>query len=268
MSALLARFAPVITAASEAEIRADPTLSGRLLLGREGDLTVTYAPFEHVVPTARIVIVGITPGAEQARNALLEVRRALVAGATHQDALARAKVFASFSGPMRNSLVAMLDHVGVHRGLGIAGSASLWSTQAHLVHFTSALRFPVFRAGENYRGNPSMLRTPLLRAQLDEGLAEEARVLAHAIWVPCGPKAAEAVNEMVRRRHLAAAQVLDGMPHPSGANAERIAYFLGRSSKEGLSVKTDPVRIDAAREAMLAKLSRFRGMVAEASRSV
>ena len=267
MSAFLARFAPVITAASEAEIRADPTLSGRLVLGRSGDLTVSYAPFEHVVPTAKIVIVGITPGAEQARNALLEVRRALLGGASHPDALARAKVFASFSGPMRNALVAMLDHVGVHRRLGIAGAGSLWSTHAHLVHFTSALRFPVFRGGENYRGSPSMLRTPLLRTQLDDGLAEEGRVLAHAIWVPCGPKAAEAVNEIVRRRHLAADRVLDGMPHASGANAERIAYFLGRSSKEGLSVKTDPVRIDAAREAMLAKLARFGGMTAEAGAS-
>lgn len=263
MTAFLKRFAPVITSASEAEIRSDPTLSDRLALGREGDLTVSYAPFEHVVPTARVVIVGITPGAEQARNALLEVRRALLGGAIHRDALARAKVFASFSGPMRNSLVAMLDHVGVHRGLGIASTGSLWSTHAHLVHFTSALRFPVFRGGENYRGNPSMLRTPLLRAQLDAGLVEESRSLSDAIWVPCGPKAAEALGEMVRRGHLAAELVLDGMPHPSGANAERIAYFLGRSSKERLSVKTDPVRIDAAREAMLSKLDRVYGMVAE-----
>ncbi|BCM81591.1 hypothetical protein [Methylobacterium indicum] len=257
MSDFLARFAPVITAASEAEIREDPTLSGRLVIGSAGDLTVSYAPFEHVVPTARIVIVGITPGAEQARNALLEVRRALVAGASHPDALARAKVFASFSGPMRNALIAMLDHIGVHRSLGISSTGSLWSTHAQLVHFTSALRFPVFRAGENYRGNPSMLRTPLLRAQLDEGLAQEASVLAHAIWVPCGPKAADAVNEMVRRGHLVPERVLDGMPHPSGANAERIAYFLGRSSRDGLSVKTDPVRIDAARETITARMARL-----------
>ena len=259
MSSLLARFAPLITAASEAEIRQDPTLSGRLVLGREGELTVSYAPFEHVVPTAKVVIVGITPGAEQARNALLEVRRALLAGASHPDALARAKVHASFSGPMRNSLVGMLEHVGVHRCLGLTTAAALWSTASDLAHFTSALRFPVFRSGENYRGSPSMLRTSLLSDQMSQYLAEEAWLLPGAIWVPCGPKAAEAVNEMVRRRYLPAERVLDGMPHPSGANAERIAYFLGRSSREGLSVKTDPVKIDAARTAMLAKLNRYEG---------
>lgn len=49
-----------------------------------------------------------------------------------------------------------------------------------------------------------MVRTSLLREPLDESLAEDARVLAHAIWVPCGPRAAGAVNEMVRRRHPAA----------------------------------------------------------------
>ena len=40
------------------------------------------------------------------------------------------------------------------------------------------------------------------------------------------------------------------MPHPSGANAERIAYFLGRKSRDQLSVKTNADRIDDAREHM------------------
>ena len=34
------------------------------------------------------------------------------------------------------------------------------------------------------------------------------------------------------------------MPHPSGANAERIAYFLGRKSREALCAKTDPAKLD------------------------
>ncbi len=38
----------------------------RLLIDREGDLEVRYAPFDHVNPEARIVILGITPGAKQA----------------------------------------------------------------------------------------------------------------------------------------------------------------------------------------------------------
>lgn len=35
------------------------------------------------------------------------------------------------------------------------------------------------------------------------------------------------------------ARVLAGLPHPSGANAERIAFFLGRKPRERLSGKVD-----------------------------
>ena len=43
--------------------------------------------------------------------------------------------------------------------------------------------------------------------------------------------------------------------HPSGANAERIAYFLGRKSRDQLSVKTNPDKIDAARTALLRQIA-------------
>ncbi|WP_303045736.1 hypothetical protein [Turicimonas muris] len=38
--------------------------------------------------------------------------------------------------------------------------------------------------------------------------------------------------------------MLPQIPHPSGANAERIAYFLGKKKKEDLSAKTNPDKID------------------------
>lgn len=42
--------------------------------------------------------------------------------------------------------------------------------------------------------------------------------------------------------------------HPSGANAERIAYFLGRKSRSALSAKTNPDKLDRAREEMIRKV--------------
>jgi hypothetical protein len=111
----LGRFADLIRATSEDHFRSDVTLGGRLVLDTAGDLVISYAPFEYIQGDARVVIVGITPGAQQAGNALCEVRRQLIAGADYQRALAAAKVFASFSGPMRNNLVAMLDHIGLAR---------------------------------------------------------------------------------------------------------------------------------------------------------
>ena len=38
-------------------------------------------------------------------------------------------------------------------------------------------------------------------------------------------------------------QILAGMPHPSGANAERITFFLGEKAKKDLSAKTNPTII-------------------------
>lgn len=160
MSDLFAKYAPLLVQSTEADITADPTLGTKLIIDRTGDLTVSYAPFEHIQRSARVVIVGITPGAQQASNALVAARRKLLSGVEHASALAAAKVFASFSGPMRTNLVAMLDHIGVNRWLGVSSTATLWSADECLVHFTSALRYPVFLAGKNYSGQPSMVATP------------------------------------------------------------------------------------------------------------
>src|SRR5665213_1668153 len=148
----LNRFADLLVSVTEADLAADITLGGRLVLSRSGELTVCYAPFDHIQLGARLAIVGITPGAQQAQNALVEARRQLIAGATHDIVLRAAKVFASFSGPMRANLVAMLDHVGMNRWLGVASTEEVWNTRTDLVHFTSALRYPVYLKGQNYSG--------------------------------------------------------------------------------------------------------------------
>ena len=251
MTGLFSRFKPAIVAASELEIRADVTLAGRLCLASEGRLTISYAPFVHIVLGARVVLVGITPGAQQAANALSAARVAVLAGRSDADVLASAKSFASFSGPMRTNLVTMLDYIGLADWIGIRSCASLWTEDGRMVHFTSALRYPVFVDGANYSGQPSMVATPLLRAMLDDYLAAEADALSDAVWIPLGPKATDGVREIVRQGRLDGRRVLAGLPHPSGANAERILYFLGRKSRSALSTKTDPTAIDRARETIL-----------------
>ncbi len=243
----LIRLAEIIARASSGELEADASLGGRLTLSRSNDLTVCYAPFDHIQASAKLVLIGITPGAQQARNALIEFRRKLASGADHRTALGAAKVFASFSGPMRKNLVAMLDHIGVSKWLGVPTTGDVWGARSDLVHFTSALRYPVYKAGKNYSGSPSMTATPILRDLLERCLSEEARVLAEAVWVPLGPNATEGVSWMVQKGYLSRQQVLIGLPHPSGANAERIAYFLGRKNRAMLSSRTSADSIDAAR---------------------
>lgn len=258
VSTTFARFRPIITAASETEIHQDVTLGGKLTLAREDGFEVTYAPFEHIVSTAQVVIVGITPGAQQAGNALAEVRRQILAGADDAAALEAAKVHGSFSGPIRDGLVGMLDHVGLNQRLGIPTCDRLWDSYAHLAHFTSALRYPVFRDGKNYNGNPVARRPAILREYVETCLAEEARALPRALWIPCGGKAAAALQWLVRMGALDAERVCLGMLHPSGANAERVQYFLGIGrARADLSSKTNPDLIDRAKEAMIAKVASF-----------
>lgn len=256
-SALLDRFTPLLTSISESDLQADSTLGGRLALAASEGVTISYAPFDHIERGARLVIVGITPGAQQASNALCEARRQLLLGADHAKVLKAAKVFASFSGPMRSNLVAMLDHIGLNRWLNVSTTADVWSTRSELVHFTSGLRYPVFIDGKNYSGSPPMAGTPVLRDLLIRCLGEEVKALPNAVWVPLGPKATEGVSIFVKAGLLPSDRVLSGLPHPSGANAERIAYFLGRKERAMLSKKTSADAIDAARNRLVAQIAKL-----------
>jgi hypothetical protein len=74
-AAELNRFADLLASVSEADLAADVTLGGRLVLTRSGELTVCYAPFDYIQRGARLVVVGITPGAKQAHNALADIAR-------------------------------------------------------------------------------------------------------------------------------------------------------------------------------------------------
>ncbi|MGL4235298.1 hypothetical protein [Tabrizicola sp.] len=220
----------------------------RLLMAREGALEVRYAPFDHVNPNAKLVILGITPGEQQADAAIVEVGRALRSGASDADALARAKAHASFAGPMRANLVAMLDAIGVNSALGIASCNSLWSQDVGLVQFASALRYPVFKGGKNYTGSsPKIAASALLREHLLNYTASELESLPKALVIPLGPAVLEACRYLERQGTLDARRVIEGVPHPSGANGERVAYFLGRKEIGALSEKTDPHKIDTGR---------------------
>lgn len=255
--AVLARFADVIRTASVAALEADPTLGGRLELDRQDAFTVSYAPFDHVNPSAQIVLVGITPGRQQATIALVEAHRQLHANAPLEAVAKAAKETASFSGSLRPNLVALLDHFRVHEVLGIPSCAGLFGEHRGLVHYTSALRYPVFQDGRDYAGSAAMLRHPLLRRMVRAFTAAELEHLPSALLVPLGGKVAEVLGQLADEGRIDRARILDGLQHPSGSNAERIAYQLGRKPRAQLSTKVNAAKIDAASAALRAKISRF-----------
>ena len=224
-------------------------------MAREGALSVYYAPFEWVNPKARVVLVGITPGMVQAANALAEAQRAMTEGASVDETLRRAKQTSAFSGAMRPNLIALLDKIGLNRWLNISSSEELFGRSGHLLQTSSVLQFPVFVDGDNYNGSPNPVKTPLLRTMLTEHFGIMAKALPNAVFVPLGPVPSKAIDWLVSQGQMSAPHVLHGLPHPSGANAERIAYFLGRKSRAELSAKTSPDKLDAAKEQLLRAVS-------------
>lgn len=258
---LLPHYAPLLKSLTEAELEREIAQPAELRIDsavvRGKTIEVAYAPFDHVNHDARVVIVGVTPGRQQMRNALVEARRALIEGECVEGAAERAKVFASFSGPMRNNLVDLLNDIGVAKLLGLEDTRTLWNQDAHLVHFTSALRYPVFVNGSNYSGTPDMVRTSFLQNQLKRWFVEEMKLLPNALYVPLGPKVGEAVVAAAEDAGVDRDRVLAGLPHPSGASAERISYFLGRKRREDLSAKTNPDKLDSARILLCRKIQRL-----------
>lgn len=99
-----------------------------------------------------------------------------------------------------------------------------------------------------------MVRTRFLQQQIEESFSEEARGLKRAVFIPLGPKASEGLDWLAQNGVISPDRILRGLPHPSGANAERIAYFLGRKARSALSAKTDAVKLDSVREALTARV--------------
>ncbi len=241
----------------EAAVRAfsgDPC-SPNLLLAQEGSLSVYYAPFEWLNHQAKVVLVGITPGKTQATNALAEAKRCLSTGAATHEVLRLAKQTGAFSGAMRPNLIALMDCVGLPRVLGVRSCSELFGNAPQLLQTASVLQFPVFFNGENYNGAPDIIRTPLLRELILAHFVPVLRELPDAVLIPLGPVPTKALSWLVHEGHVSRRRVLEGLPHPSGANGERIAYFLGRKSRSDLSPKTDASKLDAARAQLLAAVA-------------
>lgn len=260
MEQLFDRHADAIGRLDPDAIASPAAIPERFVLARAGRYSSVYIPFESVNRGARVVVVGITPGFAQWKNAMREARRQLMLGAGTDEVLRAARQAGAFSGAIRPNLVALLDAVKVQRWLGIPSCATLFGSDAHLVHVGAILRHPVFVDGRNYSGTPAMPRHAFLRDEVMRYFAREAALLPDALYVPMGASVSEALDWLAARGIVRADRILHGLPHPSGANAERVAYFLGKKDKAALSGKTDGDRIDAARAALVARME---GLIAQ-----
>ena len=196
------------------------------VLGSDGNLSVVYAPFDHVNTEAEVMLVGVTPGWTQMHTSFVEARAGIAEGMDTDSILRRVKRVAAFSGSLRTNLVSMLDGIGIAAALEIGSSSNLFTADGEsLLHSTSAVRYPVFKDGKNYTGStPPITDAPLLVPYLDV-LAAETEAVRTAIIVPLG-KAVEAVlMHLIRQDEIDRDRCLFGFPHPSGANAHRVTQY-------------------------------------------
>ncbi|MDN3697507.1 hypothetical protein QWY97_09070 [Vibrio cortegadensis] len=197
-----------------------------LSLFNDGKIAVHYAPFEHINKQAKIVICGITPGKTQAEESLRIAQSGLKEKLSLSVTQQRSKQAASFKG-LRKNLGEMLDKIGLHQRLSIRSCDELFDKHSAIVHYTSAVRYPTTINGKDYSGTPKASRHPFLKQMLDTYLAEETEVLGNdCLWVPLGKGATDALEYMVSQGMLHKNQLIKGLPHPSGANAESVALML------------------------------------------
>jgi len=254
MEILFDRYADAIRRLDLAAIATSRDIPEQFLLARDGRYSSHYIPFESVNLGARVVVVGISPGFVQWKNAMREAQRQMALGADRDTLLRAARQAGAFSGAIRPNFVALLDAIGVQRWLGIASCATLFDLDADLVHIGAILRHPVFVDGKNYSGTPAMPRHAFLREETLRWFAHEAAALPDALYIPMGASVSEGLDWLAGQGIVKSERILHGLPHPSGANAERVAYFLGRKERAALSSKTNGAQLDAARQALLAQM--------------
>lgn len=235
-------FKPVLMAEAAPAVR-DP----RLLMEKDQDIRIYYAPFEYINPKARVAFVGITPGPTQMVNANSEARRALCAGMSDIEAVKAAKDTAAFSGePMRGNLIRQLEHWGFHEWLGVPSAAAFFGQSRNLVQTTSLLRYPVFVDDADYRGTPHMWKSPLLRQHLISHFVSEVQSLPDAVFVGLGPQVQRVLDTLVHEGILPLNRVIGGMLHPSGNCTYRINYLVGARSGP-VPHATNPMPYDEGR---------------------
>jgi hypothetical protein len=247
---MIARHTELVLSMSESELRRkanipDSDLIKALELSGEGAYRQFWIPFDDVNESAEIVIVGLTPGFQQAEASLASMRRSALMKLSPEEIATRAKAEAAFKGNMRSLGARLMDHFDLHRLFGLRSTAELFGEAAQRVHCTSVLRYPVVKDGKNYSGDARMMSRPYLHGIALSTLPAEIERIGNPWIVTFGSSAAAAVVEMVAMGKISEAKLLTGILHPSGTQWNRYNVQLGITPpKEAASVPGGPEVIE------------------------
>jgi hypothetical protein len=220
----------------------------RMILGREGRYSLQYMPFEPSSSSARLVIVGITPGTTQlsiAYDAVQTLLRSPPVGRSLTDAeiLSEVKRRAGFGGRMRENLLRMLRRFQIGRLIGVPNEEDLWNVRSDALHSTSIIPNAAFIHEEMYSNSfDDILNSNLLRGCFERDFLTSLTTLPrNAVFIALGPTPLAALEWCVGSGYLSASRVLGAFAHPSGQGGSRVNVYLGLTDPATLH-PNDPVR--------------------------
>jgi len=217
------------------------------VIAEDSTYRLIYVPFVHVAKSAKLAIVGITPGSAQIAAAYAATRPMLIAGLPHGEILEQAIKQGAFQGTMRTNLIKILRHFDIGTKLGIADVAELWSRQAGLLHSTSVIPHAAFKCGKMFNGGfDEILASPLLVSCFERCFVPTlAELDGECRFIALGPTPLQALKWCAKRGHILADRILGSCPQPWGSSGSAIPYFL-RTKQLGQLASLDPVRRRAA----------------------
>jgi hypothetical protein len=198
----------------------------KYLVSSEGEIEIYYAPFDYINVKASLVIVGITPGWSQMEKSFKTIIKELSKIDDFSMALKKVKSESSFAGSMRNNLIKMLDELELDKKLNIESTSELFAIENDLLHSTSAIKYPVFNNGKNYTGcSPSPIKSKILWEQIEKSFIPEINKFKGKLIIPLGKSVNEILLKIQSNNKLNDNFILNGFPHPSGANGHRAKQF-------------------------------------------
>ena len=205
----------------------------KYLVSKEGEIEIYYAPFDYINLDASIIIVGITPGWTQMEKSFKTIINELTKNNDFSLALKKVKSECSFAGSMRSNLIKMLDDLELDKKLNIHSTSELFKIENSFLHSTSVIKYPVFNNGKNYTGSaPSPQKSEVLWEQIEKLFIPEIKEFKGKLIIPLGKSVSEILLKIQSKNKLNDNFILNGFPHPSGANGHRAKQF--ESNKESM----------------------------------
>lgn len=207
-------------------IKAD-LLINDLKLGSAGNVEMYYSPHnEYINSSAKVMLVGITPGWQQMEIAFRTAVQALKHQATYEAACQEAKFAARMAGVMRTNVIQMLQEIGLHQCLNVPHVAALFDPESTLLHTTSLIRYPIFVKQQNYTGHqPAITQNNFLYEAVLGSFLPEWSQLNQPLVIPLGKSVEAVLHQLLDEKRIQEKRILWGFPHPSGANGYRLKQF-------------------------------------------